>query len=250
MLLPGRVHRGVPAGGRTDAGAHALPGPGQLRRHRRPRRPVPPRAHGGEHAQRLRRPQERAEAGHLPPPRPGGDPGRHLRADDLPGVGHAGGPEGGGLLPGRGRQPAQGLRQEDPGDDPGRAGQVRRRLRDHGLRPGPRRPALRHHRALRRLRLQQEPRLRLRPHRLPDGLAEGPLPGRVPRRPADLGQGQPGQGRHLPGRVPDDGHRGPGARHQPVGVQVHRGAARGRRRPGPWGRSPSGCPPCATWARG
>ena len=29
----------------------------------------------------------------LPPPRPRGDPRRHLRADDLPGVGHAGGPE-------------------------------------------------------------------------------------------------------------------------------------------------------------
>ena len=46
--------------------------------------------------------------------------------------------------------------------------------------------ALRHHRALRRLRLQQVPRLRLRPGRLPDGLAEGPLPGRVPGRPADV----------------------------------------------------------------
>ncbi len=44
--------------------------------------------------------------------------------------------------------------------------------------------AVRHHRALRRLRLQQVPLLRLRPRRLPDGLAEGPLPGRVPRRPA------------------------------------------------------------------
>ena len=55
--------------------------------------------------------------------------------------------------------------------------------------------AVRHHRALRRLRLQQVPRLRLRVRRLPDGLAEGPLPGRVPGRPAHLGQGRQGQDR-------------------------------------------------------
>ena len=30
----------------------------------------------------------------------------------------------------------------------------------------------------------------------------------------------------LPGRVPVDGHRGAGARRQPVGVELHRGAAR------------------------
>ena len=40
--------------------------------------------------------------------------GRHLRADDLPGVGDAGGAEVRRLLARRGRQPAQGLRQEDP----------------------------------------------------------------------------------------------------------------------------------------
>ncbi len=48
---------------------------------------------GGQHAPGLRRPEERPPAGHLPPPRPRGDPRRHLRPDDLPGVGHAGGPE-------------------------------------------------------------------------------------------------------------------------------------------------------------
>ena len=66
--------------------------PDLLRRRRRPRGPLPARADGGEHAPRLRRPQERPQAGHLPPPRPRADPGRHLRADDLPGVGDAGGP--------------------------------------------------------------------------------------------------------------------------------------------------------------
>jgi DNA polymerase-3 subunit alpha len=52
--------------------------------------------------------------------------------DDLPGVGHAGGPEVRRLRPGRGRQPAQGLRQEDPGPHPGRAREVRRRLHRQG----------------------------------------------------------------------------------------------------------------------
>ena len=54
---------------------------------------------------------------------------RHLRPDDLPGVGDAGQPEVRRLLAGRGRQPAQGLRQEDPGADGQGAGQVRRGVR-------------------------------------------------------------------------------------------------------------------------
>ncbi len=87
-------------------------------------------------------------------------------------------------------------------------------LRGHRLRRRPRHRAVRHHRAVRRLRLQQEPLLRLRLRRLPDGLAQGAPPGRVPRRPAHLGQGQPGQGGRLPGRVPGHGHHGAGARRQ------------------------------------
>ena len=80
------------------------------------------------------------QRGQLPPPRSRGDPRRHLRADDLPGVGHAGGPEDRRLRPGRGGQPAQGLRQEEPGPHPGRAREVRSRLRGHRLRRGPRAP--------------------------------------------------------------------------------------------------------------
>ena len=114
---------------------------------------------------------------------------------------------------------------------------------------------VRHHRALRRLRLQQVPRLRLRVHRLPDGVAEGPLPGRVPGQPAHLGQGQQGQDRGVPRRVPVAGHRGAGPRRQPLAGRVRR---RLLRRPGGPRRaraaarapSPSGWPPCATWARG
>ena len=89
---------------------------------------------GGQHAQRLRRPEERPEAGRVPPPRRRGGPRRHLRADDLPGVRDAGRAEVRRLLAGRGRQPPQGLRQEEPGAHREGAGEVRRRVRGHRLR--------------------------------------------------------------------------------------------------------------------
>ena len=53
------------------------------------------------------------------------------------------------------------------------------------LRAGARQAAVRRHRAVRRLRVQQEPHLRLRPRHLPDGVPQGALPGRVLRLPAD-----------------------------------------------------------------
>ena len=53
--------------------------------------------------------------------------------------------------------------------------EVRRRRRTRGLRPRTRRGDLQQDRAVRRLRLQQEPRLRLRPAGLPERLAEGEL---------------------------------------------------------------------------
>ena len=115
------------------------------------------------------------------------------------------------------------------------AGKVRGRLRGHRLRAGHRQDAVRHHRAVRRLRLQPQPRLRLRPRQLPDGLAEGPLPGRVPGRPADQRQGRQGQDRGLPGRVPGPGHRGARPRRQRVALGVHR-----RRRSAGAGRSGGG----------
>src|SRR4029450_7261411 len=88
---------------------------------------------GGQHAQRLRRAEERPQAGGVPASRRRGDPARHLGADDLPGVGHADRPEVRGLLAGRGRQPAQGVRQEDPRADRQGAREGRRRLGDHTL---------------------------------------------------------------------------------------------------------------------
>ena len=195
---------------------------------------------GGQHAPRLRRPEERAPEGHLPPPRPRRGSRRHLRAHDLPGVGDAGGPEDRRLRPGRGRQPAQGVRQEEPGAHPGRAREVRGRLHRHRVRGVPRHRPVRHHRTVRRLRLQQVARLRLRAHRLPDGLAQGPLSGRVLRQPADLGQGQQGQDGGVPGRVPDHGDRGAGARRQPVALRLRRRLLRWRGRRRRQGREPRG----------
>ena len=61
--------------------------------------------------------QERPQGAHLPPPRHRAHPQGHLRAHALPGVGDAGGPEVRRLHPRGGRQPPQGLRQEDQGHD-------------------------------------------------------------------------------------------------------------------------------------
>ena len=60
-----------------------------VRRRRRCDRALPPGPDGAELAQRVRRPQERSQAGHVRPPRPRRDPRADLRADDLPRAAHA-----------------------------------------------------------------------------------------------------------------------------------------------------------------
>ena len=67
-----------------------------------------------EHAQRLRRPEERAEAGHVRPPGSRGGPRPDLRADDLPGAADACRADARRVHARGGRQPAQGHREEDP----------------------------------------------------------------------------------------------------------------------------------------
>ena len=170
--------------------------------------------------------EERAQGTHVPAPRHRAHPQGHLRAHALPGVGDAGRPEVRRVQPRGGRQPAQGVREEDPQAHRRRAREVRRRLRDRGLRRGAGHAALRHHRAVRRLRVQQVPLLRLRPRRLPDGLAEGALPGRVHVGPADVGQGQQGQDGGVPRRVPFHGDRRAGARREPLAGRVRAGPQR------------------------
>ena len=134
--------RCVPAGGRAAAGVDEVTEAVQLRRRRRPARALSTGADGGEHAQRLRRPQERPQADPLRARRPRRGARRHLRPDDLPGVDDAGGPEGRRLLARRGRQPAQSL-------SPGRhkAPHPSSRLRPDRTRDaahGPQRPDDRH----------------------------------------------------------------------------------------------------------
>ena len=203
--------------------------PDQLRRRRRPGRPLPAGTHGGQHAPRLPGAQERAQGAHLPPSRHRADPQGHLRAHALPGVRDAGGAEVRRLHARRGRQPPQGLRQEDPGHDRRRAREVRGRVRDRGLRRGAGHAALRHHRALRRLRVQQVALLRLRPRGVPDGMAQGALPGGVHGGAPHVGEGQQGQDRRLPRRVPVPRHRRAGARREPLRGRVR---PRPHRRPG------------------
>ena len=104
----------------------------RVRGRRRARRAVPPGPDGPELAQRVRRPQERAQAGHLPARRPRGDARAHLRADDLPGAADARRAAARRLLARGGRQPPQGDGQEDPRADRQGAHEVRRRLRRAG----------------------------------------------------------------------------------------------------------------------
>ena len=87
---------------------------------------------------------------------------------------------------------------------------------------------VRHNRAVRRLCVRQEPRLRLRPGGVLDGMAQGEPPGRVHGLPAYQREGRQGQAGGVPGRVPGYGHRGPGPGHQPLGLRVHGRAAPAR----------------------
>ena len=90
---PRRHPRRLPARRRADAGAAALDAAHLLRRHLRGRRALPAGSDGRQRAQRVRRPQERPQAGDADPPRAGRaagrDPGRDVRADRLPGAGPA-----------------------------------------------------------------------------------------------------------------------------------------------------------------
>ena len=89
-----------------------------------------------------------------------------------------------------------------------RGGEQERRRR------GGRRAHLRSARVLRGLRLQQEPLGGLRAHHLPNGVAEGALPGRAALRDPDERQGPDRQGRPHDRRRASDGGDGPPARRQ------------------------------------
>ena len=103
-----------------------------------------------------------------------------------------------------------------------RTGATSRRAASATDTAAPRQVAVRHHRALRRLCLQQEPQLRLRAGHIPDRLSQGALSGRVLRLPAHERQEQPRQGRGLPVRLPVGRDQGVDARRQPLGRRLRR----------------------------
>ena len=175
VVVARRHDRRVPARIAADAAVAEGDGADHVRPRRCLDRALSTGADGRQHALRLRRSQERAQARGSVPRGCGRTAGRHVRVDDLPGKHDAGRPEVRRLLARRSRQPAQGVWQEGPRVDGPRARLLRSRLRAHRLRPPTRQDAVRHHRALRRLRVQQEPQLRVRADHLPDGVPEDAL---------------------------------------------------------------------------
>ena len=81
---PRRLDRCVPTRVVADASAHAFDGGHHVRRRRGLGCALSAGADGGQHAQRLRRSQERSQAGRVLPSRRARDPVRHVRAHGLP----------------------------------------------------------------------------------------------------------------------------------------------------------------------
>ena len=129
-----RHDRRVPARGRADARADPVGRAGQLRGRLRGDRALPPGADGPELAQRVRGPQERAQADHVPAPGARGAARTDLRVDGVPGAADAPEPAARRVLARGRREPAQGDRQEDPRAHREGALEVRRRLRRAGPR--------------------------------------------------------------------------------------------------------------------
>ena len=129
---------------------------------------------------------------------------------------HAGGPEVRRLLPGRGRQPPQGLRQEDPrADRPRSARSSSPACEATGYGADARHRAVRHHRAVRRLRVQQEPHLRLRLIAYQTAYLKANYPVEYLAALLTSVKANLDKAADLPRRVPRDGHRGARARRQP-----------------------------------
>ncbi|CAA9393313.1 MAG: DNA polymerase III alpha subunit, partial [uncultured Quadrisphaera sp.] len=223
----GRDPRGLPVRRRADALAAAPDAPRQLRGHLRRRRPVPPGPDGRRLAHQLRAAQEQAAGRDPDPPRARGAPARgarhHLRPDRVPGAGHGHRAEGGRVLPRPGRPAAPGHGQEEEV----RAGQaVRDLLRRHGrarVLGGGGQGAVGRAAAVLRLRVQQGALRGLRGGLVLDGVPQGPLPGRVHGRAADLGAVRQGQVGAVPGRVPAHAHHGAAPRRQHLDRHLRRG---------------------------
>ena len=117
-----------------------------------------------------------------------------------------------------GKKKREVLEKEFEGFSEGMTGQRFLGGRDQG--------AVGHHPAVRRLRVQQVARRRLRPGLLLDRLPEGQLSRRVHGRPAHLGRRRQGQGRGLSRRLPQARHHGVAAGRQRVRSELRLGGCR------------------------
>jgi len=104
-------------------------------------------------------------------------------------------------------------------------------MRRQRVRATPRHGPLRAHGAVRGLRVQRLARLRLRLHRVPDGLPQGASPRRVHVGDPDERPGRQGPQAVLPERVPPDGARGPSPRRERVRAGLRAGDERGAQDP-------------------
>jgi DNA polymerase-3 subunit alpha len=214
----------IPARCSSSNPRHAPPAEGRAPRpFRRPDRAgvaVPPRPDGPDSL--LQRAQARPGRDHLSRSAHRSDPEGHLRHHGVPGAGDADGADRRRLLAGRRRPAAPRDGQEGP-KWPSTA-RSSAKVRPRTAWPQGRRN-LRPDGEVRRLRLQQVARRRLRAGQLPDRLAEAPLPGRVHGGHAVVRSGQHRQGGRLPRRGAQPRPDRAAAQGEPVGLHVRSGDA-------------------------
>ena len=219
-MARGRRGRGVPVRVRGHArGAQEGPAD-RVRGPRRARRAVPPGRDGPDPDVRARQAQPGVDRVRRRPAAPDHrvDEGR----DPLPGAGDADRQVARRVHRPAGGRPPQGDRQEEPRGDGQAQAEVRRGLPRLGHGAGRDRVAVGDEREVGRLLVQQVPRGLLRADRLPHGVAEGELPGRVHGRADLLGHGHEGQGAVLRQPGGEHGDRDPAARREPVRPRVRR----------------------------
>ena len=223
--MRGRLGRGVPG---REPGPDGHPAPAQAAGVLRPGGgggPDPAGPDPGRLGPPLHPPPQRRRAGHLPAPAAGAVPGQDPRGAAVPGAAHA---DGRGRrrvhAPPRPTSSARPWGPSAPASAWSASGAACTRAWPSGGSTGRgRRPDLREAGRLRQLRLPREPLGVVRLPGLRQRLAEAPLPGRVPGRPAErpadglLVAQHPGRrrppprrGRPRPRRQPLRGHRDAG----------------------------------------
>ncbi len=223
--LPQRRHRrGVPVRIARHARPDEAGAADAVRGHHRAGRAVPARSDGADPG--LRRPQDRPRARRVSGRAPRAHPRSHVRRDGVPGTGDADRPGDRRLHARRGRPAAPRDGQEEGRGNGHAPRHLRRRRREERGHPGQGHAAVRPDGEVRRLRVQQVARGRVRAGRLPDRVVQGAPSGRV-----HGGQPVAGDGRHRQGPRAARGHRPPGAlgaaaRRQRVGLALRAGRPR------------------------